>query len=109
MIPRETVCINLVGLYTVTNRLGNDRSLLTMTFVYPATDWFEIALILDKSGKQMSHIFNSTWLTRYPHPQKVIFDNGNKFKKDFLPLLHGLGTKPTFIIVKNQQDNIILE
>ena len=37
MIPWETVCIALVGPYTVTDKLGNDRTLLAMTFVDPAT------------------------------------------------------------------------
>ena len=32
MIPWETVCIDLVGPYTVTDKLGNDRTLLAITF-----------------------------------------------------------------------------
>ena len=86
MIPWETICIDLVGPYTDTDKLGNDRTLLAMTFVDPATGWFEITEIPEKSSARISHIFNSTWLARYPWPRKVIFDNGNEFKKDFLPL-----------------------
>ena len=36
---------------------------------------------------RISQILNITWLSRYLRPRKVIFDNGNEFKKDFLPLL----------------------
>ena len=86
MTPWETVCIDLIGPYTVTDRLGNDRILNTMTFVDPATGWFEITDIPDKTSDRISQIFNSTWLARYPRPREVIFDNGNEFKKDFLPL-----------------------
>ena len=70
MIPWETVCIDLVGPYTVTDKFGNDRTLLAMTFVDPATGWFEITEIPEKSSARISHIFNSTWLARYPRPKK---------------------------------------
>ena len=43
LIPWDTVCIDLVGPYTVTDQRGNDRILNAMTFVDPATGWFEIA------------------------------------------------------------------
>ena len=65
MIPWETICIDLVGPYTVTDKLGNDRTLLTITFVDPATGWFEITEIPDKSSARISHIFNSMWLAWY--------------------------------------------
>ena len=50
MIPWETVRINLVGPQTVTNKLGNNRTLFTVTFIDPATGWFEISEIPDKSS-----------------------------------------------------------
>ena len=109
MIPWETVCIDLVGPYTVTDKTGNDRTLLAMTFVDPATGWFEITEIPEKSSARISHIFNSTWLARYPRPRKVIFDNGNEFKKDFLPLLNDFAIKPTPTTIKNPRANAILE
>ena len=109
MTPWETVCIDLVGPYTVTDRLGNDRILTAMTFVDPATGWFEIAEIPDKTSARISQIFNSTWLARYPRPRKVIFDNGNEFKKDVLPLLKDFSIKPTPTTIKNPQANAILE
>ena len=80
MIPWKTVCIDLIGQYTVTDKSGNDRILNAMTFVDPATGWFEITEIPDKTSARISQIFNSTWLARYPRPRKVIFDNGNEFK-----------------------------
>lgn len=32
--------------------------------------------IIDKSSARISHLFDQTWLTRYPRLKKVIFDNG---------------------------------
>ena len=71
------MCIDLVGPYTVTDQKGNDRILNAMTFVDPATGWFEIAEITDKTSARISQIFNKI-LSRYPRSRKVIFDNGNK-------------------------------
>ena len=44
MTPWETVCIDIIGPYTVTDRSGNDRILNAMAFVDPATGWFEITV-----------------------------------------------------------------
>ena len=109
LIPWECVCVDLVGPYTVTDKTGCDRVLQAMTFIDPATGWFEITEIPDKSSARISQIFNSTWLARYPRPQKIIFDNGNEFKKDFLPLLKDFAIKPTPTTIKNPQANAILE
>ncbi len=80
-----------------------------MTFIDPATGWFEITEIPEKSSAIISHIFNSTWLACYPWPRKVIFDNGNEFKKDFLHLLHDFATESTPTTIKNPQANAIQE
>ena len=37
MVPWETVCIDQVGPYTVTDKKGKGRALLAMIFVDPAT------------------------------------------------------------------------
>ncbi len=80
-----------------------------MIFVDPATGWFEIAEIPDKISARISQIFNNTWLPRYPRPRTVIFDSGNEFKKDFLPLVREFSIKPTPITIKNPQANSILK
>ena len=64
-----------------------------MTMIDPATGWLDIVEIptydldgftngnddyIDKSSARVSQLFNTTWLCRYPHPQKVMFDNGSE-------------------------------
>ena len=56
MTPSETVCIDLICPYTVTDRSGNDRIVNAMTFVDPATGWFEITEIIDKTSARISQI-----------------------------------------------------
>ena len=59
-----------------------------MKFINPETGWFEIAEvpIIDQYLARISQIFNEVWLSRYPTPRKVIFDNVSEFKRDFIPL-----------------------
>ena len=72
------------------------NSLTCMTMMDPATGWLEIFEIptfdLDevtagndeyiyKSSDRVSQMFNNTGLFRYPHPRKVVFDNGSEFKR----------------------------
>jgi hypothetical protein len=117
--PWHTVCVDLIGTYTIrakVRQLDNsikdiELKLLCMTFIDPATGWFEIAEvpIVDQSSARISNLFDEVWLSRYPRPRKVIFDNGSEFKKDFIPLLKDFAVKPTCTSIKNPQANAILE
>ena len=110
LIPLDTVCIDLIGPYTVTDQKDHGRILNAMTFVDPATGRFEIAEIPDKTSARISQIFNNTWLSHYPRLRKIIFDNGNEFKKDLLLLLsRDFSIKPSPTTIKNPQANSILE
>ena len=80
--------------------------LTCMTMLDPVTGWFEIVEVpqyiaqeleesrstkskklvdnsfIDKSSARISRLFDQVWLSRYPRPKKVVFDNGSEFKKD---------------------------
>ena len=87
----------------------NNVSLTYMTMINLATGWLEIVNIptfgleevalgndeyIYKSSTRVIHLFNNTWLFRYPRPRKVFFGNGSEFKQDFTPLLNDFGIKP---------------
>jgi len=96
-----------------------------MTIIDPATGWFEIIEVpnyiieelntkstqdkIDKTSARISQLFNQTWIQRYPRPNKVIFDNGSEFKKDFVPLLKDFAIKPKCTTIKNPQSNSPVE
>ena len=97
---------------------------MAMTMVDPATGWFEIAELpyievkqikennidyIDKTSARISQLFDKVWLSRYPRPTKVVFDNGSEFKKDFQILLKDWGIKPKCTTVKNPQANAPVE
>ena len=45
----------------------------------PATSWFEIARIDDKSSMEAANKLELTWLTRYPLPTEVVCNKGREF------------------------------
>ncbi len=71
-----------------------------MTFIDPATGWFEIVEVSNKTSAQMSHLLNRVWLNRYPRPRRIIFDNGTEFKKDFRYIFKDYGIKASLTTVK---------
>ena len=120
LVPWDTVHVDLIGPYTkevYQQQPGLDKpkkvdlELTAMTFIDPATGWFEVAEVpsIDKSSARISNLFDDVWLSRYPRPNKVIFDNGSEFKKDFLPLLKDFKIKPTPTTIKNPQANAAVE
>jgi hypothetical protein len=133
LTPWKTVHVDLVGPYTVTTQqFQPDGSIQTktlqltcMTMLDPVTGWFEIVEVpnfivedvqkklisqhIDKSSARISRLFDQTWLSRYPRPKQVVFDNGSEFKKDFVPLLKDWSIKPKCTTIKNPQSNSPVE
>ena len=97
---------------------------MCMMIIDPDPGWFKIVEIptfdlkkvaigndeyIDKSSARVSHLFNNTWLWRYPRPHKVVFDNGSEFKRYFTPFLKDFYIKPVLTLVKNPQVNALVE
>ena len=132
LVPWQTVHTDLIGPYAITAKqfqtdgsiIDKEFSLTCMTMIDPVTGWFEIVEIpsyivddvknknqqsIDKSSARISRLFDQTWLSRYPRPSKVIFDNGSEFKKDFVPLLKDWSIKPKCTTIKNPTANSPVE
>ena len=45
----------------------------------PATGWFEMAQIPNKTAAEIADITEKFWFTRYPLPQRIVFDRGTEF------------------------------
>ena len=130
--PWDTVHVNLIGPYTKSIRqkhlggaiIKNNASLNWMNMIKPALGWFEITKVLtydldevtggndkyiDKSSTRVRPLFKNTWLNRYPHPRKVMFDNWSDFKLDFYPLLKDFDIEPVLTTIKTPQDSAPVE
>ena len=76
----------------------------------PATGWFEMAQIPNKTDAEIADITKKTWFTRYPLPQRILFDRSTEFMAEFSKMCHndyGLKRKP--ITTRNPQSNAIIE
>ena len=76
----------------------------------PATDWFEMAQIPNKTTAEIAYINKKTWFTLYPLPQRTVFDRGTEFMAEFSKMCqnnYGLKRKPVTTI--NHKYNAIIE
>ncbi len=109
IVPWETVCIDLIGPYTIGK--GTDEiTLHCLTMIDPATGWFEIIEIPNKSSDEIANLFEMTWINRYPWPAQVVMDRGREFMGDVIHLLkneYGITRKP--ITTRNPQANAMVE
>jgi enoyl reductase-like protein len=78
VIPWETVCINLIGPYTI-GKGKKETHLHYLTVINPATGWCKISKVEDKSSAEIANLFEMLWINPYPWPQQVVMDCGRKF------------------------------
>ena len=74
----------------------------------PATGWFDMAQIPNKTTAYIADITKKTWFTRCPLPQIVVFDCGTKFIAEFGNMCqNGYGLKRKPIPTRNTHSNVI--
>ena len=126
-MPWRCVNVDLIGPYTIHGKDSTVLDFMCLTMIDPATSWFEIVELptnsikcirkgkeiiekkFDKLSAQISRLFNRQWLSRYPRPKYIVFDNGSKFKLHFNELCETYNIKQKPTTVKNPQANSVLE
>ena len=61
--PWEKLCTNLIGPYDIKIR-GKKHRLWCLTMVDPATNWFEMKEIKEKTAINIANVVEQVWLTR---------------------------------------------
>jgi transposase InsO family protein len=108
--PWDTLCVDLIGPYKIRRKGKLDLVLWCLTMIDPATGWFEMAQIPNKTAAEVANICELTWFTRYPLPQRLTLDRGTEFMAEFAKMAkddYGLKLKP--ITTRNPQANAIIE
>jgi hypothetical protein len=77
--------------------------------INPSTGWFEVKDVKDKSAKESMNTFDDVWLSRYPRPEYIGFDNGGELKNVFEELVNNYGIKKKNSTTFNPQSNGIIE
>jgi hypothetical protein len=107
--PWERVNVDLVGPFTVTQPNGASLALRALTMIDPATGWFEIKEVKQASSQAVSEAFDDAWLTRYPRPKYIGFDNGGENKGMFSQMMKNCGLKNKPTTSYNPQSNGVVE
>ena len=118
--PWEKLCVDLIGPYSMKKYKVIDPetkeekqqtlTLWCVTMIDPATGWMEIKEIKTKEALHVADLVEQAWLTRYPWPQEIIFDQGTEFMGDFARMVEkDYGIKRRGATVRNPQANSIIE
>ena len=102
--PWDTLCVDPIGPYTIPRKGKNPLKLWCLTMIDPATGWFEMAQIPNKTAAESADITKKTWFTHYPLSQRIVFDRSTEFMAEFEKMCHnyyGLKRKP--ITTRNPQ------
>ena len=81
-----------------------------LTCIDMISNLVEIIRIRNKTSRHVAEQFANCWLSRYPRPNKCIFDRGGEFiGPEFQSLLDQAGIKPKPTTVKNPEANSVCE
>jgi len=107
--PWDSVAVDLIGPWKI-NIDGREVEFIALTCIDPVTNIAELVRIQNKTSSHIAQQFETLWLSRYPMPNKCIFDQGGEFiGVHFRSLLerHGIHASPT--TSKNATANAICE
>ncbi len=107
--PWHEVAVDLIGPWTL-KVSGKEHSFTALTIVDTVTTYCEVVLLNNKTAEHVGWQFETQWLSRYPKPARVVFDQGNEFLgEDFQAVLRRHGIHPAGSTVKNPQSNSVCE
>ena len=81
--PWDTLCLDLICSYMIPPKGKNPLKLWCLTMINPATGWFKMAQIPNKTAAEIADITEKTWFACYPLPQRIVFDRGTEFSHKF--------------------------
>ena len=103
--PWDEVTVDLVEPWKIQVD-GGEFIFNTLTCIDLASNLVEIVIINNKPADHIADQFANVWLSRYPSPNRCVYDNGGKFMgHEFLNLLAGNSIKSVPRTVKNPQPN----
>jgi Integrase zinc binding domain len=108
-VPWNHVNINLIGPLSVKTKSKRTFVLNALTMIDLATGWFEISEIKERTVEHVAKVFDNVWLSRYPRPQYIGFENGRENKGLFKKMIVNYGQKSKLTTSHNPQSNGIIE
>lgn len=88
---------------------GKKYQLHALTMTDPATGWFEVKDVRSQTAENCMLAFGDNWLSCYPRPQYIGYDNGSEYKQVFKDMCDNYGLKEKPSTAYNPQSNGIIE
>ena len=108
--PSSDVATDCIRPWVVELCGGRDYSLHALTTINLTTNLLEIEPIVMQTAAECARAFENGWLSRYPHPLRVILDQGSEFMGSaFQDLLRRAGIKSMPTTARKPQGNSIIE
>ena len=109
LVPWEEVNVDLIGPWSI-NINGEEVKFRAFTCIDPVTNLTEIVRVDNTRSKHVAAKFEQSWLSRYPRPDRCVYDRGSEFVGlEFQRLLRQAQIKDKPISAKNPQANAICE
>ena len=112
MSPFEQIAIDTMGPWTIHINGYGKVIINAYSIIDTCSNLLELkrASKLNPTGKESVQVLEDTWLSRYPKPVRIIYDQGKEYRNiDFEGFLISQGIKGCPSTVKNPQSNAILE
>jgi len=112
IIPWHTLCVDLVGPCKFRDKKKPEThiELHCMTMADPATGFFEMVEIGQKTANVTANWLESHWLTRHPWPTEMTVDKGREFTREVSETLQNEhGVKRKIITSRNPQAHSMIE
>ena len=109
----EKICVDLIGPYIILRKgMKENLNLKAVTMIDHVTWWFKITQYKDKREITIADLVETMWLSRYPRPMEITYDQGkefigHEFRKSLIEMEDGINSKP--ITSGNPTSNTILE
>ena len=109
LIPWRDVAVDLIGPWMLTWQ-GYTITFNALSVIDQCTNMLELQQIQNKTAAHVGMHFQNCWLSRYPRPTQVVYDQGTKFVgKGFQDVLERLHIHGSPITRKNPQGNSLVE
>ena len=112
MVPFEQIAIDTVGPWSMDVPSYGKITINPYSIMDTVSNLLELkrASQTNPPGIESVRVLEDTWLSRYPKPVRIIYDQGTEYKNiDFESFLVSQGIKGYPCTVKNPQSNAILE
>ena len=109
LLPWSNIAVDLIGPWTV--EIGKEKvTYNALTIIDMVTNLVEVVRIENKTAAHIGLLFEIHWLSQYPLPNNVIYDQGGEFVGyHFQEVLRRHNIHPHPISAKNPQANSVCE